>query len=111
MNLVNDEATSSDTVIRFTWEDGAANGGTPILDYSVFYDQGIDSVVLLQANVLDKYYQTTVSLTPGLTYKFTVTARNSVGHSADSAVLAVLAATLPEAPINLANNAVLTTAY
>ena len=89
----------------------AANGGTPILDYSVFYDQGIDSVVLLQANVRNKYYQTAVSLSPGLTYKFTVTARNSVGHSANSEVLAVLAATLPEAPINLANNAALTTAY
>ena len=40
MNLVNDADTTSDTVIRFTWSDGANDGGTSVIDFSVYYDQG-----------------------------------------------------------------------
>jgi hypothetical protein len=52
-----------------------------------------------------------VTLTPGTTYSFKVTARNSVGSSAESAVLSVLAAKIPDAPLSLANDAAVTTAY
>ena len=37
-SLQNDLGTSSDTLIRFTWSDGASDGGTPVLDYIVLYD-------------------------------------------------------------------------
>jgi hypothetical protein len=50
-------------------------------------------------------------LTPGVTYEFYVTARNTVGSSLQSDNLAVLAAKLPDAPINLANVPGDTTAY
>ena len=42
-----------------------------------------------------------MTLTPGTTYKFKVRARNSVGTSLDSQELAVLAAKLPDAPVDL----------
>jgi len=40
-------------------------------------------------------------LTPGLTYKFKVQARNPVGFSTDSSLLSVLAAKTPEAPLGV----------
>jgi hypothetical protein len=40
INLLNDPTTTSDVVIRFTWEDGLNDGGSPVIDYDVYYDQG-----------------------------------------------------------------------
>lgn len=57
------------------------------------------------------YYTTSVSLTSGTTYSFKITARNSVGNSVESAVLAVLAAKVPDAPTALTNDALVTNAY
>ena len=44
------------------------------------------------------YYTTTADIMSGRTYKFKVEARNSVGFSAESAVLSVLAAQVPDQP-------------
>jgi len=33
VNLLNDAAITSNSVIRFTWSDGASNGGTSIINY------------------------------------------------------------------------------
>ena len=52
-----------------------------------------------------------MTLTAGVTYKFKVTARNSVGVSPDSEVLEVLAAKLPDAPVNLVNLPEVTNAF
>ena len=67
--------------------------------------------MLLDGAVTDQFYLTTVTLTAGTTYKFKVTARNGVGSSLDSKVVEILAAKLPDAPINLANVPEVTTAY
>ena len=51
VNLLNDDTVTSDTVIRFTWEDGLSDGGTEILDYSVYYDQANgDNIFILLAS-------------------------------------------------------------
>jgi hypothetical protein len=50
-------------------------------------------------------------LTPGLTYKFVVQARNIVGLSAISNQIEVLAAQIPNAPINVAEVVGKTTGY
>jgi titin len=50
-----------------------------------------------------------VALTPGETYSFTVTARNTVGNSLHSDPVAILAAKLPDAPLNLLNEPGITT--
>jgi hypothetical protein len=74
VDLANDPTTTTDTVIRFTWNDGASDGGTAVIDYSVYYDQGTGSgtFVLLESNVPTAYYLTTVTLTAGTTYTFKV---------------------------------------
>lgn len=46
----------------------------------------------LQSGVTETYYQTTVVLTAGATYKFKVKARNSVGFSDNSGEIFILAA-------------------
>lgn len=68
-------------VIKFTWEDGANDGSTPIIDYEVYYDEGTgsDTFVSLDNAVLNKFYETVVALTPGTTYRLKVYARNAVG--------------------------------
>jgi len=111
INLANDPTTTTDTRIRFSWTDSAQNGGSPVIDYDVYYDQGTGNYVFLQLKVLERSYLTTVTLTPGTTYNFKVTARNSVGSSQQSVALAVLAAKLPDPPRNLANLPLITTGY
>ena len=104
---------TTDTVVRFTWLDGISDGGTPVIDFAVYYDEGTatDSFVLLDGAVTDRFYVTLVTLTPGTTYTFKVTARNTVGTSLDSETVSILAAKEPDAPINLNNVPEVTTAY
>ena len=54
-------------MIKLTWDDGSSNGGTSVVDYDVYYDQGQSVAVYttLAEAVTDKFYQTTVSLTAG----------------------------------------------
>lgn len=80
MNLQNDAGVTSSTQIGLTWEEGAANGGSAVIDYRVSYDQGYDVFVVLQENVLGTSYAVT-GLTPDTYYKFKVEARNSFGYS------------------------------
>ncbi len=65
---------------------------------------------MLAQSVPTAYYATT-TVTPGTIYKFKVTARNSVGSSDQSEVVAILAAKVPDSPLTLQNNAAVTTGY
>ena len=67
--------------------------------------------MLLNGAVIDRFYTTTVTLNPGTTYAFKVKARNTVGASEFSQPVSILAAKVPDAPINLANLPLVTTAY
>lgn len=111
IDLLNDGSVTSDTVIRFTWTDGASDGGSPVLDYSVYWDNAGSEFVLLASQFVEQYYMTTATLTPGAFYKFKVTSRNSVGDSQMSAEIEILAATKPDAPTNLVNDPANTSAY
>jgi hypothetical protein len=52
-----------------------------------------------------------VTLTPGTTYTFKVKARNNAGFSDFSDPVSILAAKVPDAPVNVANEPLVTTAY
>ena len=58
LNLTNDPTTTSDTLIRFTWSQGLSNGGTPVIDYTVQYDQGTNNFITLASDVSTQYYVT-----------------------------------------------------
>ena len=67
INLQNSPTITSDTQIMFSWEEGLSNGGTPVIDYEVYYDQGTNNFILVNDEV-----QTTEfligSLSAGITY-------------------------------------------
>jgi hypothetical protein len=66
---------------------------------------------LLEKGVTNTFYTTLTPLSPGTTYKFSVTARNTVGSSEQSTAIAILAAKIPDAPLSLLNDALITNAY
>jgi hypothetical protein len=82
----------------FTWSQGLSNGGTEVIDYNVYYDQGLSIYILLAEKLTTSYFTTAANLIPGETYSFKVTARNTVGSSDDSSIISILAAQIPDAP-------------
>ena len=66
---------------------------------------------MLEKGVTNTFYTTLTPLAPGTTYKFSVTARNTVGSSEQSTAIAILAAKIPDAPLSLLNDALITNAY
>jgi hypothetical protein len=110
INVANDPSTTTDTQIKITWDEGLNNGGVPVIDYAVYYDQATGNYIQLDSAVLTKHYTTTVTLNPGVLYTFKVTARNTVGDSLFSQEIVILAAKEPDAPVNLVEVPGLTTA-
>ena len=90
------EARTAST-ITFTWSEGAANGGAPVEDYRVTYDQSTGTYVVL-ASAVNALTFTATELTAGYTYKFKIEARNSYGYSVYSEVVSILCATSPSRP-------------
>jgi len=72
INLANDLSTTTDKIIRFTWAEGLNDGGTPVIDYNVFYDQGTGSFSQLASGITSKFYETTLVVIAGSTYVFKV---------------------------------------
>jgi hypothetical protein len=66
--------------------------------------------VLVHNSVLEQEF-TTTDVTPGQTYSFKVTSRNTVGSSLQSESVLILAAKIPDAPIDLNNVPGITTGY
>lgn len=98
LNLQNDPSVTDKATIRFTWTDGASDGGETIIDYRVSYDQATGNYVELASGLTVQGYTTSVTLTAGRTYSFKVEARNSVGYSAVSDKVSILAAQAPDKP-------------
>jgi hypothetical protein len=92
ISLTNNILSTNAYQIMFTWSKGLSNGGTEVIDYNVYYDQGLGIYVLLAENLTTSYFTTAATLIPGVTYSFKVTARNTVGSSNYSSEISILAA-------------------
>jgi hypothetical protein len=83
------------------------DGGQQLLDYTIWYDQGINLFAILEENVQSQPYLAE-NLTKGSTYQFKVQARNVVGLSELSSEYSIIAATEPDTPLtpvtSLTNN-------
>lgn len=53
INVGEDVTKRGATHIGLVWEDGASNGGTSIIDYEIWYDQGIYDYVYAGTTVLN----------------------------------------------------------
>lgn len=94
--LANNPAQTNANQIGITWSPGISNGGRPILDYKIWYDQGTNSYTSFAVVTTTSY--TLLSLTPGNTYKIKIQARNSVGYSSFSNEVSILASQVPSQP-------------
>lgn len=108
INVANDASVTNAQQIGLTWQEGAANGGATVEDYRITYDQGGSTYIDLATGVTSTSYTTTITLTPGTTYKFKIEARNTYGYSDLSDEVSILAAQVPDAPVSLANDATVT---
>jgi hypothetical protein len=79
-------------VAGLLWDEGPQNGGTPIIDYQIDYDNSANDWVTLATGVLSTSYSTAVALTPGNTYQFKVRSRNAVGFGLYSSIASILVA-------------------
>lgn len=100
LNVQEIVASRSATSISFEWDKGALEGGSPVIDFRIRYDQGTSTWIDLQLNVVNEYY-TATGLTAGDTYQFTVEARNKFGYSLPTAPVSILCATRPGTPTAL----------
>jgi hypothetical protein len=53
ITLVEDYSQRTATALAISWSKGASNGGTTILDYTISYDQGTGTYVVLSSGVLE----------------------------------------------------------
>lgn len=63
---------TSETVVGLTWTDGVSNGGKPIEDYTVSYDQSTGNWIELESGILTQSYSSTATLISGANYQFKV---------------------------------------
>jgi len=109
INLADLPDVTTDIQIGVTWVDGAADGGSPILDYRVSYDPGTGNWVVAANDITTNSY-TVTSLIAGNTYKLKVESRNAVAYSLASTQVIILAAKQPDSPVSVANDPTLTDA-
>lgn len=85
-------------VLAFTWSDGPSNGGTPIIDYRVYYDAATNGATftILDFGITAKNYQSSVPITAGKFYQLKVQARNAMGYSPLSDAVSIFAAQTPD---------------
>jgi hypothetical protein len=71
INFQNDPAVTTGSQIGLTWEEGAMNGGSPVIDYKISYTTGTDPYVTLDSGIISLDY-TAINLIAGQLYKFKI---------------------------------------
>lgn len=51
VNLQNNGAVTTSSIIGFTWSAGASNGGSPVIDYRISSDQASNSWITIASGV------------------------------------------------------------
>jgi len=82
-----------------TWTAPTVIGGSPIIEYRISWDQGINNYILLEYGITGTSYTTTAALVANTVYKFKVESRNAFGFSlTTSNEVSIRAAAVPSAP-------------
>ena len=72
INLANDVSVTTETTIGLTWSPGNSNGGTPVVDYKIWYALVGEEYQVLESNQISTVYATSVTIQTGSSYKFKV---------------------------------------
>ena len=93
-------SSADKTSVTIDWIAPADNGGTPITNYIVQYNQGagVNDFVDLETVAGDVLTYTATDLTTGEIYQWKIIAVNAIGASPETATLEVMAAHIPSAP-------------
>ena len=98
---VNSDITVGSTV-GLTWDEGAQNGGTTVLDYTVYSRSSQETDWSIRSTTVGTSV-TLVNFNLGLTYSFKVQSRSafnfSQGYSNEVSVLTAIGPNQPDAPI------------
>ena len=70
---------TSDVQIGLAWDAPSSTGGTPVIDYRVFQSSDGVTFSIIDSNIEPQLY-TALTLLPGNTYFFRISARNSQGY-------------------------------
>jgi hypothetical protein len=87
-------------VIAWTDLDPLRNGGSPVTDYKIYWNNPIDSFgfLLLASSTKPFYYYSVSNLQSGVVYSFRMVAVNIVGDSGMSVSAGFISSSLPSAP-------------
>lgn len=97
LGLANNLQVTFGTRIGLTWAAGLQAGGTPVLDYTLWSDQGSGSYQPVVSGLASTAY-TVTGLSLGTSYTFRVQARNAFGLSDFTYSVPILAAQQPDVP-------------
>lgn len=98
VNLQNEPTITKASQIGVSWDEGAANGGSVVIDYYISYATLADTTYTVVPSIVDTAY-TITGLSAGVTYKIKVQARNEFDLSDYSIEIDVLAGQIPDTPI------------
>lgn len=91
--------SSDEQSITIQWNEPIENGGSPILDYQVSWDEGTaGSFTSLGSTLNSSEFSPAQKLTTGVTYRFKIRAVNYIGTGPDSNVISLIAAGIPDTP-------------
>jgi hypothetical protein len=97
IDLREDSTSRTSTTITVLWDDGASDGGSPIIDYRISWDRGMDEWEYLADGIIYEIY-TATGLDYGTIYSFKLEARNLNGYSLYSEIVQILCAAEPPKP-------------
>jgi hypothetical protein len=71
IDLIKDTTVSSKSIIKFSWTEAAFNGGMPVIDFQIIFDQAEGLYITLDTTTATEY-TTAFEVSPGSTYSFAV---------------------------------------
>ena len=98
LSLQRDEQNTSKQQVSLLWTPPSDNGGTPILNYQIEFDQGLgsdSSFVVAESAHEGTSFSKSEDIVTGTGYRFRLRARNAIGLSPSTDALLIYAAVLP----------------
>ena len=93
--FVRDSAQTTKSQVAFNWQPPPSDGGTPVIDYTIEFDNGLATFIPAASGIANTNHIQT-GLSEGTQYTFRVKARNAVGYSEWSTPFEITAATVPD---------------